>query len=172
MAEGVRDCFGLIEWEVARKGFTRPSLRFVAQLTPTQRQEIQSVTGLAFTRMSLAQQQQFIATRASQYNPVHSLEELARAALCMAYTQPGGFRWTPPVRPGRPERGPAELALVWEPTREAALQAARRLNPQVEMAEIEPAELALTFLYASDDPKTGTRGGFVMRATPGGAQGW
>jgi hypothetical protein len=172
MAEGVRDCFGLIEWDVARKGFTRPSLRFVAQLTPAQRQEAQSVTGLAFTRMSLAQQQQFIATRGAQYNPVRSLEELAGAALCVAYTQPGGYRWAPPVRPGRPERGPAQLALVWEPTREAALQAARRLNPQVEMAEIEPTELALTFLYASDDPKTGTRGGFVMRATRDGSQGW
>jgi hypothetical protein len=172
MAEGVRDCFGLIEWDVARKGFTRPSLRFVAQLTPAQRQEAQNITGLDFTRLSLAQQQQFIATRGAQYNPVQSLEELAGAALCVAYTQPGGYRWAPPVRPGRPERGPAELSLVWERTREAALQAARRLNPQVEMAEIEPTELALTFLYTSDNPKAGTHSGFVLRATRDGSQGW
>jgi hypothetical protein len=172
MAEGVRDCFGLIEWYVARKEFTRPSLRFVAQLTPAQRAETMSADGLAFTRMSLAQQQQFIATRGAQYNPVQSLEELAGATLRMGYMQPGGYRWAPPVAPGRPEREPHDLALVSERTREAALQAARRLNPQVEMAEIEPTELALTFLYTSSNPKTGAHGGFVLRSTPDGAQGW
>jgi hypothetical protein len=166
MAEGIRDCFSLIEWDVARKEFTRPSLRFVAQLTPAQRAETMSGAGLAFTRMSLSQQQQFIATRSAQYNPVQSLEELAGATLRMAYTQPGGYQ------AARPEREPHELALVSERTREAALQAARRLNPQVQMAEIQPTELALTFLYASSNPRTGAHSAFVLRATPQVSQGW
>ena len=57
-AEGARLCFGLAEWDLARwRRFQRPHLRFLAELTPEQRLEALSATGLLFTRMSLAQQQ-------------------------------------------------------------------------------------------------------------------
>jgi hypothetical protein len=171
MAEGIRECFGLIEWDVARKEVTRPSLRFVAQLTPAQRVEAMSTEGLAFTRMSLAQQQRFIALLDMQGGPLQSLEKVAGATLCLGYTQPGGYQWALPVERGRPGREPHALALVGERTREDALQAARRLNPQVEMAEIVPTELALTFLYTFGSPRSGT-GGFAMRATPDNSYGW
>src|SRR5205823_4137931 len=37
MAEGARECFGLKEWNLARDGFLRPHLRYLAQFTPEQR---------------------------------------------------------------------------------------------------------------------------------------
>jgi hypothetical protein len=61
MAEGARDCAGLVEWDLARNVWLRPHMRYLAGFTPAQRQEAMSATGLAFTKMSLAQQQEFIA---------------------------------------------------------------------------------------------------------------
>ena len=54
MAEGARECWGLAEWDLARDWMVVANLRFLAQLTPTQRQEVQSTSGLLFTKLSLA----------------------------------------------------------------------------------------------------------------------
>jgi RNA polymerase sigma-70 factor, ECF subfamily len=146
MAEGARECFGLDEWDLARNASTRPHLRFLGGFTPAQRQEAMSATGLAFTKMSLTQQQQFISLALvpdPRYEePLQSLEELAGAALRVEYTQPGWFqwgdpglssdwtRWVVPIEPGRHGRR-ALRPPVRERTREAALQALRRLDPEI-----------------------------------------
>jgi len=57
---------------------------------------------------------------------------------------------------------------VEAPTREAALQAARRLDPDVEPTAILPTELALTFIYTHG--RTGDNA-FRARATLTGSQG-
>src|SRR5205823_3500055 len=94
MAEGAVDCWGLKEWFLVCNGELRPHVRFLAEFTPSQRQEMQSATGLSFTKMTLAQQQGFL-TRALQGDetPLQSLEELAGATLRVAYTRPGGYQW-------------------------------------------------------------------------------
>src|SRR5262249_43827520 len=58
MAEGARECFGLVEWALAGKRLLRPHLHFLAGLTQAQRDAAMSSTGLPFTGMSLAQQQE------------------------------------------------------------------------------------------------------------------
>src|SRR5687767_1060626 len=92
MAEGARDCFGLREWNLPRGLFQRPHLHFMAQLAPAQRQEAMSAGGLPFTRMSLAQQQQFTSlVSLMRPQPLQSLNELAAATVRMGYVQPGRF---------------------------------------------------------------------------------
>ena len=103
-----------------------------------------SPAGLAFTRMTLPQQQQFIAlvfgSRTGAQNG--GLEELARAALNVDYVPSGWFEWRPPTRPGGPPSRWPVRARVRERTREAVLQAARRIDPQVDELQIIPAEWA------------------------------
>src|SRR5262249_54500397 len=133
MAEGARSCYGLIEWNLPRDGFFRPQLRYLAQFTPEQRQEAQRPEGLAFTRMTLAQQQQCITQGVrSDIYLLKSLEDLAAASVRVGYTQPGGFQWeVPDADLGLPGRGTLGLSPVREPTRAAALEAARKIDPQV-----------------------------------------
>jgi hypothetical protein len=92
---------------------------------------------LAFTKMSLAQQQEFIANSLYGYSePLGSLDELAGAALRVDYAQPGWFEWQPPgafrwalpLEPG-PQGRRVLQAPVRERSREAALAAARRAEP-------------------------------------------
>ena len=152
MAEGARECWGLAEWNLSRGWFQRPHLRYLAQLTPAQRQQALSASGLAFTQMSPAQQQQFISLRAQN---IQSLEELAGATLRVGYTQPGGFQWAVPEEAASlPGRGAIGVSPVHERTREAALQAARRIDPQVDPAQIVPTTLALTVVYTLGSPRT------------------
>jgi hypothetical protein len=159
MAEGARECFGLKEWNLARSGNLRKELRFLAHFTPEQRQAMQSPSGLSFSRMSLAQQQGFIA-RLRSPAPIGSMEELEGATLRVEYTQPGWFtwkmpgswtrRWVFPLEPGSTGRRML-MPPVRERTREAALQAARRVAPQVPEAilsiirgvdpELDPSQL-------------------------------
>jgi hypothetical protein len=158
MAEGARDCFGLVEWDLARNGNLRPALRYLAAFTPAQRQEAMGPAGLPFTRMSLAQQQQFLSVVLLEDGAgLQSLDELAGAALRVDYTQPGGFqwgapnwlewtRWVIPVEPG-PQGKRALRPLVRERTREAALQAARRADPRADESRIAASGLDLTILY-------------------------
>jgi hypothetical protein len=174
MAEGARDCWGLAEWNLPRGGFQRPHLRYLAQLISAQRQEAMGPAGLPFMRMSLMQQQQFIAMISSMSMgppPLQSLDEVAGASLRVAYTRPGEFQVQVPAAPGGREREPVELALVREPTRVAALQAAHRFNPDVEPGEIVPTELAVTILYTLGSPRT-KRTSIAVRATPGSSMGW
>jgi hypothetical protein len=140
MAEGARDCFGLEEWELARSSNLRPHLRYLATLTPEQRQTAMTAEGLPFTRMSLAQQQQFLSHGVNQ--TLESLDELAGAVLRVDYTHPGEFQWLSPWRPLRwirpVEPGPQGRRALMPPirarTREAALQAAHQLEPQLREA--------------------------------------
>jgi hypothetical protein len=134
MAEGARAIFGLAEWNVARSKEQRPHLRYVATFTPTQRQEAMSPGGLPFTHMSLAQQQQFLAScLPADGEGLQSLDELAGATLRVDYQLPGWYEWRPgswfrwamPTVDGK--RVPR--LLLRERTREAALQAARRYFP-------------------------------------------
>jgi hypothetical protein len=140
MAAGARECWGLDEWRLACYRNMRPHLRFLAQLTPAQRQETASATGLPFTRMSLAQQQQFVSFALGD-QPLRSLEELDGAALRVDYTLPGGFqwgdpgstenlRWVVPMTAG-PQGRRVLRPPVREQTREAALQALRRVDPKI-----------------------------------------
>jgi hypothetical protein len=167
MAEGARDCWGLAEWDLSRGSGQRPHLRYLAQLTPAQRQAALTPAGLAFAQMSLAQQQQFISLRAQN---IQSLEELTGATLRVGYTHPGEFQWAVPEA-DLPGRGAIGLSLVHERTREAALQAARRINPQVDSAQITPTELALTLVYTLGSPRTGVRQSAVQ-ATSGEVRMW
>ncbi len=110
-------------------------------VTPAE-QEMMSATGLAFTKMSLPQQQQFIALGVSSEDaPLQSLEELAGATLRVDYTVPGWFQWGDPdqmnltrwVVPLEPvPKGQRVLRPpVRERTREAALAAVRRIDGQL-----------------------------------------
>ena len=180
MAEGIRECWGLPEWDLARSEFVLANLRFLARLTPEQRQEAQSVHGLLFTRMSLAQQQAFFTRQLPGQPELHSLEELAGTALRVDYTQPDWFEWQPEMpslrwavrsAPGLKGRW-LTVPVVRERTREAALQALRRIDPQLreavdatlqamvdrgylssmtalppEEAQIVPTQLNLTTIY-------------------------
>jgi hypothetical protein len=176
VAEGARECFGLTEWNLARDGFFRPHLRYLSQLTLAQRQEAQSDTGLPFTRLTLAQQQQFIAfALGSGDDQPHTLEELAGANLRAEYTQPGWFRWEAPgAGRGAGSAGAGQaigLSPVRERTRLAALQAAQRINPEASEAQVVPTELAVTVVYTTGSPGSGFTAR-VRRATQNGAGGW
>jgi RNA polymerase sigma-70 factor (ECF subfamily) len=153
IAEGVKECFGLTEWDLAHNSDFRPHLRYLAAFTPAQRQEAMSPAGLPFTRMSLAQQQQFIARLGSQ---LQSVQELATALLRVEYTQPGWFQWESPEV--------ATLSPVRERKPELALQAARRIDSQADAAQIVPTERAITVLYTWGTPRQG--GALLKRVTP------
>jgi hypothetical protein len=140
-------------------------------------------TGLPFSRMSVAQQQRFLANVVSGHPlepPVRSLEELARGTLRVEYTVPGWFQWGNPdlrwhwanylvvTEPG-PHGRWAPRPPIRERTREAVMQAVRRVDPQIRSkvihvmrdkrghqdpepdtpweAQIFPTTLNLTFIY-------------------------
>jgi len=152
MAEGASACFGLVEWDMAR-GNLRQHLRFLARMTPAQRQEAMSARGLEFPRMTLAQQQQFISLAIdSDDEPLQSLEELEGATLRVEYTLPGWFTWRVPGLESLPGRDWLQwvvpLGLGWhgrraprpqvrERTREAALATARRIAPQLSQEVVD-----------------------------------
>src|SRR5262249_16578242 len=129
----------------------RQHLRYLAALTPAQRQEAQTDAGLSFSRMSLIQQQQFLALGFDPDSaPLQSPEELAGAALRVEYAQPGGFqwggaerpgeglslRWVVPLEPGRRGRRVPRPAIRAR-TRETVLQAVRRVDPGIRTALLE-----------------------------------
>jgi RNA polymerase sigma-70 factor, ECF subfamily len=144
VAEGAKTCDALTEWDLARNHMVLPNLRFLAQFTPAQRQEAMSETGLPFTRMSLAQQQAFLARALrSDGEGLQSLEELAGATLRVDYWQPGWYEWRPPgplvlrwlvPMPGGESGGWIHRPRVRERTREAALVALRRVDGEIRAA--------------------------------------
>jgi hypothetical protein len=179
MAEGARERWKLAEWDVARQALTRPHLRFLAGFGPAQRQEAMSATGLLFSKMSLAQQQRYLALGLTG-GPLESLADLDGATLRVDYTQPGWFQWGESGWSGRYTRWVIPLELsprgrrvprppVRERTREATLQAVRRVDPElrkallaavcrgdsrlpvsphvVEEDQIVPTKLDLAFVY-------------------------
>jgi hypothetical protein len=98
--------------------------------------------------MNLAQQQGYFARALLHKSDTHlfphesdtHLEDLGRATLHVDYTLPGWFRWSPSRREDRPWP-------VREQTREAALQAASRIDPQATAEQIVPTALDVTILY-------------------------
>jgi Putative zinc-finger len=159
MAEGARDCYGLVEWDLARNRTLRPHLRYLTGFTSAQRQEAMSDAGLPFTKMSLAQQQGFLAYALIPQQPgLSSLDELTGATLRVEYTQPGWFQsgdplgssyvggsnylqWVVPIEPG-PQGRRVLRPRVRERTREAALQTVRRIDPQIREALRQAAQRA------------------------------
>jgi hypothetical protein len=150
MAEGARQLWGLKEWDLGRNKLLRSHLRFLATLTPDQRHATMRTEGLAFERMSLSQQQQYIALGERDWiEPLQSLEELAGGVLRVEYTQPGWFEWRVPGHPyfqwivpigtGSQLRR-ATRPQIRERTPEAALEKARRLYPQGFEAEVQTAK--------------------------------
>ena len=97
-----------------------------------------TASGLEFGKLSLAQQQRYVALALEgDEQPLRSLEEMEGATLRIEYTQPGGFEWRPsgsnvlrwvvPLTPCQEGRR-ALMPVVRGPTREEALSAARRLD--------------------------------------------
>ena len=119
-----------------------------------------STEGLPFTRMSLAQQQQFLAfifgTQAKDQKV--NLEELARAALQVNYTPQGWFQWAA----GGSRPNPFDLPPVRERTLEAALQAARRIDPQATVAQITPSEPSAAVYYLLGAPNHRYAANFIQ----------
>jgi hypothetical protein len=162
VGEGVKDMWGLEEWGLAHNHYARTHLRYLAQLTPTQRQRAMTPQGLPFSQLSLAQQQGLIAHLGERLN---SLDEIAGAWVRVEYSQPGSFRWPaggeiPP--PGKP--GLFGLAQVRERTREAALMAARLLDAQASETQVVPTDLSLAVVYTLVDPGTGKTSEHGVRA--------
>jgi hypothetical protein len=156
MAEGARALYGLMEWALfPRRGGLRPYLQHLAAFTPAQRQQMQTPAGLPFSQMSLAQQQGFLTLAlGGEGNGPAPLEHLSGATMRVDYAVPGAYEWSPlpdewRFSPGATSPFTAEALLprVRERSREAALLAARRIDPQVTAAQIRPTELTLTILY-------------------------
>jgi hypothetical protein len=152
MAEGARLLYGLTEWRLARDGFLRPNWRYLAGFTPEQRRAAQSPGGLPFRQMALAQQQGFLslALDASSVR-LDALEELAEGGLQVEFLPPVGFQMQAPKTSNAFERGLDALRARGQ-TREAALQAAQRIDPNVTPAQIVPAEMSVTFTYRLGGP--------------------
>jgi hypothetical protein len=161
MAAGACPYHGLTEWGLSCDSALRPHLRYLATLTPEQRLEAQSPLGLPLTRMSLSQQHAFVTHSLGWRDAgLVSLDDLAGATLRIEYALPGGYQWRVPraewtqewlqwivpVEPG-PQGRRALRPQVRERTLEAALAAARRLDPQAEATQIVPTVLNLTILY-------------------------
>jgi RNA polymerase sigma-70 factor, ECF subfamily len=152
MAEGAREYLGLAEWDVACAGLLRPHLRFLASLTPSQRQEATTAAGLLLTRMSLSQQQQFIALGV-RGGPLQSLNDLAGATLRVSYTRPGAFqwgeaggsgfytRWVVPLGSGRQDQRVPRPPIVAR-TREEVLTAVQRVDPRLREALLQAVRRA------------------------------
>jgi hypothetical protein len=150
MAEGARELYGLVEWDLARKSSLRPHFRFLGQLTRAQRQEALSPAGLPFRHMLLSQQQQFITLAfGADASKLRSLDELAQATVRIDYSLPGAFEWRRPQAPTAPFGPPSfQPPPVRQRTREAALEAAQRLDATVTDTQIVPTEMRMTIEYS------------------------
>jgi hypothetical protein len=166
MAEGAREMHGLAEWDLAARPALRPHLRFLSWLTAAQRQEVIRPEGLAFTRMTLPQQQQFIALAFGRgSSQLQSLEELRGGTLRVDYALPGHFQWQPPAAPAEDRiQRMLQPPRVRERTREAALLAARRIDPPAAEAQITPTRRELAVIYSPGPGSRFNPGG--VRATP------
>lgn len=152
MAEGARTIWGLEEWDLARNPKLRPHWRFLAMLTPAQRQEAAGPAGLALTRLTLSQQQQFLRLGLGTSTGSLGMPELAAACLKTGYTVPGGFQWPAPGTPDLAFPGSLQRPRVREQTRAAALAAARKLDPAVADAAIVPTTLDGMLIYTFGTP--------------------
>jgi hypothetical protein len=149
MAEGAKERYGLEEWDLARNPKLRPHWHFLTALTPQQRQEAAAPSGLAFARLSLPQQQEFLrlALGPSEKASLPVLQALPAATLKIDYTVPGWYRWPAPGTPDVTLAGSVQRPAVRERTRAAALAAARKLDPAVSEADVVPTLLDGMVIY-------------------------
>lgn len=133
----------LERWAASRKEHGALTL-LVAGLSPEQRRQAQTAVGLPFTQMSLAQQQGFLnlAVERDQLQRLRP-QDLAGASLRVQYMPASEYQWLRPAAPG----SPLSPSPVHARTREAALAAARRIDPRADMTEIVPNDVNLVFLY-------------------------
>ncbi len=91
MAEGARLCWGLKEWDAARRENLRPHWRFLGSLSPALRREAQTAKGLSFGRLPLGPQQQFIALTFGRQTdaPAVNWEDMAGATIQVDFLPPG-----------------------------------------------------------------------------------
>jgi hypothetical protein len=149
-AEGALAQFGLVEWSLPRSRNLRSQLRFLTEFTPEQRRQAQTPQGLLFSRMTLAQQRGYLARVFHDRQNPH-LDDMANATLHVDYRLPGWFRWSPAGRWNGYRPSP-----VRDRAREAALMAARRIDPAADDTQVIPTELDVVFLYtanAQDSPR-------------------
>jgi Putative zinc-finger len=167
IAEGAETCLGLAEWKLARNGFLRPFWRFLAMLTPAQRLQAASATGLPFRQMTLAQQQQFIALAVPHVAETMSaaLEDLGEASVRLDYRLPGSYEWKVPTPAGGAGWRGLMPSPVRERNREEALRAARRIDARADETQIVPTELTVTMIYALGGPNARFTP-LVLRADP------
>jgi Putative zinc-finger len=162
VADGAKECYGLAEWDLVRNESVLRNVRFLAGFTPEQRQEAMSPAGLPFIKMPRAQQQAYLARVFAREvwgtEGLQSMEDLNGAAVRFDYTQPGGYEWQPPgpywLRWVVPyAKGPNGKRVFYprvrERTREAALAALRRVDPEIRAALWQAAVRALPSLEAA-----------------------
>jgi hypothetical protein len=154
MAEGARECYGLAEWSLPSDRMVRTHLRILAELSPALLRQAQSAEGLSLTRLSLSQQQRALSLLGPAVEQVGSLEDLMRTTIRVDYMMPGGFRWVAADNPDSPPGAFLPRFFARAPTRAGALQAARRIDPQADEAQIIPTEPAIAVIYLLD-PRTG-----------------
>jgi hypothetical protein len=148
MAEGAREIWGLAEWDLARSRMLRPHWRFLATLSPEQRQAVTSPAGLSFANLTVRQQQPFIALAlGTDSSLLTRLNELAAATVWTEFSVPGWFTWRPAGAASGPRRPTPQSAAVRERTREAALLAAQQIDPSADAAQIVPTELDAMVVY-------------------------
>jgi hypothetical protein len=151
VGEKARECFGLAEWDLARNPVMRSHLRLLAELSPAQRQQALTPEGLPLTRLSLAQQQRVLPLALGPaIDQVRSLEELTGTRVRVDTTGPGTFRWNAADNPDTPPWLLLPRLFARAPTREGALQAARRIDPLADETQIVPSEPALAVIYLLD----------------------
>jgi RNA polymerase sigma-70 factor, ECF subfamily len=153
MQAGARELWGLAEWELPCNRGLRPHLRWMAGLSPVEREKLQHAPGLRFTELALPHQQQFIALALGDGDDAHpedSLEALTTATVQIDYSRAGQFEWQ---LPKKPRGAPGPLSPVRAATRDAALVAARRLDPEADLSQIQPTRLEITLLYRWGTPQ-------------------
>ena len=116
MAEGAETLFGLKEWGLVRDQTLRPHWRFLAGFPRTQQEAASSDRGLAFERMPLAQQQQFVALTFGQRPAAEppSLADLGGSRVRVDYSPPDSRR-TPPETPrnASPDRDLVSFTYIY-----------------------------------------------------------
>lgn len=130
MSSGARAVFGLTEWPIARN-LRRPDLRFLALLTPQQREVAATEEGLSFTQMSSPQQAAFCEIFMGRFV---TAEQVQDASFRVRYLPPASKsakeKQTQPNLLAPSDTDPDRLILrasaarigTWKPENEAILQ--------------------------------------------------
>jgi hypothetical protein len=147
VAEGIMYGWGLREWSYLAMPATRQDVRFLATLTPEQRQRALQPTRLPFKELTPAQQQagwrreeaaQAEVERQGDSPVPIRREEFDNAVVMAEYVPAGWYVWMPPqASPEHP--WPRPLTTVGGRTAAEALAAARQIYPAASPDEVKPA---------------------------------